>query len=429
LTPDAIVIGAGAAGLAAARELLASGAEVAVLEARERAGGRMYTLSDPRSVVPIELGAEFVHGTPAVELALLRETGAARIDTGGTHAEIRNGALVEEEDDTEIEHDLQKLLRHAGELDADVSVEAFLARYARGGENANAAAWMRAMVEGFDAADPARASMRAIAEEWNGDAGIGGASSRPVGGYGPLVDHLLRCVGSDRVLFGTTVRSIEWGPGGVRVRGERAGEAFEAQAPACIVTLPLGVLLSGDVTFDPPLPPERRAAIEMLEMGAVYKAVLVFTEPVWERAYDGRLMESAFFHAEGAEFPTMWTSLPMRSATLVAWAGGPHAAAMKARNEQEIYESVLRSLDTVLGKGARDAVRTIYMHDWQHDPYALGAYSYVKVGGMGARERLAAPLPPLYFAGEAAALHGEAGTVGGALQTGVRAARELSRRP
>lgn len=414
------------AGLASARELTRIGKHALLIEARERVGGRAYTLLDPRSLVPLELGAEFIHGTPPELLALLREIGVARCDTArGRSAEISNGEIVEDEESI---GDLAALARRAGELDRDVSVDEFLRRFDSDATHAAAARMMRAMVEGFDASDPADASVSAIAEEWGGTAGIGGDLSRPVGGYGPLVDHMLHSLdaGSVDKLFGAAVRRIEWSRNGVRISGNRGEEAFEIEARAAIITLPLGVLQHGDVHFDPPLPKERLDAIDLLAMGPVYKAVMVFAEPVWERAYDGRLKDVAFFHDEGAPFPTLWTSLPMRSSTLVAWAGGPRAAALAGKTEEELYECVHASVDRILGAGAREFVETIYLHDWQNDPFSCGAYSYVKVGGMGARERLAEPLEDvLFFAGEATALKGEAGTVGGALKSGVRAAREV----
>lgn len=422
---DVVVVGAGAAGLAAARELRNAGKDLLVLEARGRAGGRISSLADPRSVVPIELGAEFVHGAPQATLALLHEIGATRCDVSDTHAEIRRGVPVAGIRDEEIDTALQTLLRRVGDLESDESVDAFLARFEDEPELRDAARWMRQLVEGFDASDPARASVFSIAQEWGSDAGVGAPESRPSCGYGPLVERLVQVVESERVLYGAIAERIEWSGDGVRVCGAREGEAFALDAGAAVVALPLGVLLSERLVFRPPLPPERRRAIEALAMGPVYKAVAVFAEPVWEHAHGGGLRDTAVMHDARAAFPTLWTSLPMRSSTLVAWAGGPHAARLAGMSDEERYECVFRSIDGVLGKGARDAVATIYLHDWQHDPFSCGAYSYVNAGGMGARERIAAPLGRLFFAGEATALGGEAGTVGGALQSGSRAAAEL----
>lgn len=425
-----VIVGAGACGLAAARAVASGGESVVLLEARDRAGGRIYTLSDPRSSVPLELGAEFIHGEPQETFSLLQEIGTTRCDTAGTRREMRNGEIVDDPEDFDV--DLQRLLQRVDDLSTDVSVDEFLRRFASEPQYSGAAGWMRAMVEGFDASDPAKASVRAIAQEWRSEAGIEGASSRPLGGYGPLIDHMLRRLENAGVqtLFGSVVRAISWRRDGVVISGTREGEAFDVEARAAIVTLPLGVLQSNEVTFDPPLPPERVEAIDALAMGPVFKAVMVCSEPFWERIYRGRLHDVGFFHDDDAPFSTIWTSLPLRSSTLVAWAGGPLAERLMRKPADEIYDCVFASLERMLGRGTRDAVKTVYLHDWQADPFARGAYSYVKTGGMGAREVLGAPLNDvLFFAGEATALGGEAGTVAGALRSGIRAARELREAP
>ncbi|HUY42072.1 MAG TPA: NAD(P)/FAD-dependent oxidoreductase [Candidatus Dormibacteraeota bacterium] len=425
---DVVVIGAGAAGLAAARELGACGKRTLLLEARERAGGRMYGVRDPRSPVPLELGAEFVHGAPSQTLRLLREMGTTRCDVPESRAEVRNSEIVT---NVNIEAQLEALLECVPRLDGDMSVEAFLQDFGTRPEFVEASRRMRLMVEGFDASDPAVASVQAIAQEWAGDAGAGSAESRPVGGYGPVVEHLVRSLDAGFVesLFGAVVESIAWKRGAVRVCATHEEEKIEVEARAAVVTLPLGVLqLQGEsaVRLDPELPAVRRCAIDALAMGPVLKAVMVCSEPVWESVHDDALCDVAFMHGEDAPFPALWTSLPMRSSTLVAWAGGPHAAALGSASNEELYACVLESVRRILGQSARDAVQTIYVHDWQRDRFARGGYSYVKVGGMGAREQLAAPLDEtLFFAGEATALRGEAGTVGGALESGVRAAREV----
>ena len=141
----------------------------------------------------------------------------------------------------------------------------------------------------------------------------------------------------------------------------------------------------------------------------------------------GRYSDAAFFHAPGASFPTFWSMLPVRAPLLTGWAAGPSAARLSGLGEAVIVRAALAGLRTVFGKRAAVAkrLRAAYVHDWQSDPFARGAYSYVTVGGREARERLAAPLrSTLFFAGEAAAIGGESATVAGALQSGERAAEQ-----
>ena len=163
-------------------------------------------------------------------------------------------------------------------------------------------------------------------------------------------------------------------------------------------------------------------------MGPVIKLVLSFREPFWECVAAGRHRDTAFFFTPAASFPTFWTSLPVRSTRLVAWAGGSKATRLSGLDESQLVEAALASLEQMFGHSARarELLRASYVHDWQSDPFARGAYSYVVAGGSSARARLASPVEDtLYFAGEATATDGQSGTVIGALQSGQRAAREV----
>ena len=109
---------------------------------------------------------------------------------------------------------------------------------------------------------------------------------------------------------------------------------------------------------------------------------------------------------------------------LTAWAGGPRTSTLR-----EPVRQALEDLRTMFGRRVDDAFVAAYAHDWQADPFARGAYSYVKVGGGDARRQLAATIDDvLFFAGEATDTAGEAGTVAGALQSGERAAQAILNR-
>ena len=158
------------------------------------------------------------------------------------------------------------------------------------------------------------------------------------------------------------------------------------------------------------------------------KVVLRFGRAFWEELDDGRYCNGSFFHAYGAFFPTFWTTLPARTPLLTAWVGGPKAARLSGSSEEEIVQCALTSLDAVFGKRAkaRAHLQGAYVHDWQSDPFSRGAYSYVVAGGLNARTLLARPVQStLFFAGEAADVGGQAGTVAGAIQAGARAAKQV----
>jgi len=392
----------------------------------------MRGVSHPGALAPVELGAEFVHGRPSVTYELLREFGATVIDDAGDRFALNGGSLQAESGDPW--EAAGKLLAHALEREADQSVEELIAAHARHGRTREAGVWARRLVAGFDAADPSLASARAIAREWAGDASAEGAQSRPLGGYTALVPHLEAALAAERVALrlGTVVKLVAREKQSVRVVA-RAGETeFSLRARYVLVTVPHGVLRAapgseGAIAFEPELPAWTREAIARIAMGPVLKVVLCFREAFWESLHEGRWRDAAFFVGDG-EFPTLWTQLPVRANTLVAWAGGPFAERLAAKTSEECKALALACASKYFGdaQAVENAFEIAYLHDWQRDPYARGAYTYVLVGGESAREALAAPIDgKLWFAGEATAEGSEGGTVAGALWSGLRAAREI----
>jgi monoamine oxidase len=230
------------------------------------------------------------------------------------------------------------------------------------------------------------------------------------------------------------VRRISWRLGAVAVDAKsRGGEPRTIRARAAIVTLPVGVLRhSGDETeivFDPDLPAAKHAALGRIEMGHVVKVALWFRTAFWEQVRGGRYRDGAFFRCQGQPFAAYWTQVPVRSELIVAWAGGPQATALSGTSQEQLIGRALEGFGTLFGE--RELARKEFaggeMHDWNHDPFARGAYSYVAVGGGDARASLAAPVDEtLFFAGEATSTDGQGGTVNGALETGERAAREAA---
>jgi monoamine oxidase len=183
----------------------------------------------------------------------------------------------------------------------------------------------------------------------------------------------------------------------------------------------------GAVRFTPSLK-EKRPALEGLVSGAVIKAALLFRTAFWEELDRARYRGVSFFHSPQAAFPTFWSALPERAPLLIAWAGGPKAARLSGAATPEIVRQAVTSLASVFGTrtGIEERLAAAWVHHWQQDPFARGAYSYVAVGGHGARRALAEPLrDTLFFAGEATDHEGEHGTVAGALQSGTRAARQV----
>lgn len=431
---DVVVIGAGAAGLAAARCLGRSGLRAAVLEARHRIGGRVLSQPAVRSALPAELGAEFIHGRAPEAMSLLRDAGIAAIDTTGESWRYVRGALVRDDDDEGFHAEVD-LFERSRALPEDESVERYLQRFAGDASMHETLEGARSFVEGFDAADPAIASVKAIADEWG--SGVDSTSARPLGGYPPLFERLRAdCVEAGvTITLATVVQRIAWRRGAVTLdaRGP-SGEPLSVDARAAVVTLPVGVLRAaageaGAVAFDPPLPPEKERALRSLEMGQAVKVVVWFRTPFWTEVAGGRYRDAAFFRGSGEPFGAYWTQYPVRGESVSAWAGGPRGAALGGCTESELIARARDGFGALFGDVAlaRREFAGAAAHNWAGDPFARGAYSYVAVGGGAARDVLGAPLgETVFFAGEATSSDGQGGTVNGALSTGERAAREAT---
>ena len=430
---DFAVVGAGAAGLAAARVLTGSGASVAVFEARSRVGGRVWTR--PLAGGVAELGAEFIHGRDEHVFSEAESAGLSILRIADRHVELRGGAW------RPLQHVWQRFdrLTHGiARVRRDRSVAEYIA--ARGAAlSASDRRLLISMVEGFDAAPIEIAGANAIstAGQPRMDAGER-AQFRLAAGWGSYLDWMHASLDPrlSRVLFATPVRRIAWSR-----RGARLGtDAGEFRARAVLVTLPVGVLQAppgaeGYVRFDPD-PPRLRRALAGLAMGDVVRIVLRFRDAFWSAAASSRAArrrpdgEPTFFHVPGAEFPTWWTSSPVESSRLTVWAGGSAAQSLLGRGRAEILRRALVTLASALGI-APGVVRTNLLgaetHDWTGDPFSRGAYSFARVGGASAARALAQPFDgTLFLAGEAITT-GETGTVTAALESGRRAARRMLR--
>ena len=429
---DVVVIGAGAAGLAAAAALAAAGRSVRVLEARDRIGGRIWTRHEPGLAAPIELGAEFVHGYAERNIAWLARAGKVAIETADAHWRLENGVLQQR--DSFFHQVQQALSKNQDKATHDISLDTLLDVHLKNELSADARGYARMMAEGFDAADTSRASARGIADEWTGEMMSNAPQSRPEGGYTSLLTALAGALPADKVQLQlqSIVREVRWSRGKAEIAGESFSAPFRVQASRVIVTLPLGILQlapeSPDAVKFTPALESKRKALQGIGFGPVIKLVLRFRTPFWENLDEGRYRDGGFFQAIGCPIPTFWTALPLRAPTLNAWAGGPRAARLAAANDfAGLVRLALDSLDVVFSKrgSPREQFEAAYFHDWQRDPFTHGAYSYVAVGGATAREELGAPLDDtLFFAGEATDPE-ESATVTGALQSGERAAAEV----
>lgn len=438
---DALVVGAGAAGLAAAATLAEAGQRVCVLEARDRIGGRIFTRTEPDVPIPLELGAEFIHGRSPVTSRWLRRFNTPLIDASEKRFSIRNGKL---EDADRVFDQMKSGLTRARPPAHDLAFADFLDGAARKHLSPRARQMARSLVEGFDAADATRVSTKEILAEWTGSSAADAPTFRPQGGYGALVSAIAADLdpACAHLHLNTIVKEVRWERGRVEIDAAHFGEMQTFTAARGIITLPLGVLQLPEqaphaVRFAPVLR-QKRMALAGLASGPVIKIVLQFHDAFWEELNDGRYRDAAFFHPYDQPFRTFWTPLPWRAPVLAAWCGGPKASRLAGLEQSQLVGHAIDSLATMFGKRANilAELRAAHVHDWQADPFSCGAYSYVTVGGSSARKALARPLADtLFFAGEAADVSGEAATVAGALRSGEAAAKailsklERARRP
>jgi monoamine oxidase len=430
---DVLVIGAGAAGLAAARELRRKGHRVRVLEARDRVGGRIFTRSDPGVPLPIELGAEFIHGEAPETRRLLREASLVAWDVAGETWRVKGRQLSRRDSWKEIDAVLQRIDRTR----PDESLSEFLARRPGGRRLEKARSAARRFVQGFHAGDADAIGVHSLApDEDEPPSDAVARSARVEGGYGRLVEWLARDLTNDLQLR-TVAREIVWRPGRVEVhasRGTRGSERFTARA--ALVTLPVGVLQApaaalGHVSIRPD-PRRLRAALGRLAMGSALRITFAFREYPWKQARTPRLREAperlSFLRTDRPPFDVWWTAHPAEWPMAVAWAGGPPARVARATADPaDVALGVLARSLGMAKRQVRSLLQGSWTHDWDADPFARGAYSYMRVGGVGAASVLSRPVgQTLFFAGEATA-ESEPATVEGALSSGGRAARQIDR--
>ncbi len=271
---EVVVIGAGIAGLVAARILAEAGRKVALIEARDRVGGRIYTVPAARGELPVELGAEFVHGLPPELIDLIDEAGLTRFELeGDTHCfrEDRGAGRLGDCDDQREVNQLFDQLDHLTSLPVDLSFNEFVTQR---GFKPEAVAWATNYVEGFNAADADRISIRSLEKQQAAEDAISGDRLfRVVEGYARVPEFLLRefLEAGGELFDSAPVRTIAWKPGWVEVT---TVDDRVFQAAAAIVTLPLGVLQARTVDFAPQ-PVEIFAAADRLAMGSAGASVRV----------------------------------------------------------------------------------------------------------------------------------------------------------
>jgi monoamine oxidase len=413
---DVVIVGAGAAGLFAARELTRAGRTVVVLEASHRVGGRILTELETRAGIPIELGAEFVHGDAPLTTRLLDEARLATVRVLGRHYRSDDGQLSPQ---GPIWERMARVFRHMRRRGADRSFQAFLDTRPGGARLRADRELAHGFVQGFDAADTTLISERSLADQGNPTEAAARAR-RIVDGYAALVVHLEREVAA-RIRLDTAARRIVWGDDGVRVVDRAGGEH---RARAAIVTVPLPMLHDETaIVFEPEIPAVRSAA-RRLVMGHVLRIGVVVRERFWET----KAKEIAYVHTPTRPFTVWWTQHPIAAPLITGWTGGrPALDLLRAGDAEGRAVAELARAFRVRRARLDRMLDSIHWHDWTNDPLTRGAYSYTGVEGTRAARTLARGIGGrVFLAGEATDARSE-GTVEGALASAARAVRAVRR--
>lgn len=427
---DVLILGAGAAGLAAARMLADAGRRVLVLEARDRLGGRVWTTEFAGR--PLDLGAAWIHGyegNPLSEHArragirllpsdtILLGGELALYGTDGRRLTADERAAIEARFE-ELEAALKELGRaRAGAGQPDISLQAAFdelrAQHGWPAETVGALNYkLNSEIEHEYSGDLSEMSLL----NWDDDQTpfrLGAHDALPAGGWWPVLAPAARGLDIRRQHL---VSRVEHGAQGVTVLTDQG--AFTA--PHAIVTLPLGVLKAGTVIFSPALPERKQAAIQRLGMGVLNKLVLKFPRVFWPEAdWLGYIAERRGRWAEWLDL-SRHTGQPL----LIGFNAAAYGREVEALSDEQTVAEGMRVLRRLFGDVPKPEAFAITR--WASDPFARGAYSFVGVGASSAeRAALGEPVGGrLFFAGEATSVE-YPGNVHGAWLSGERAAQEI----
>jgi monoamine oxidase len=414
--PRVIIVGAGIAGLAAARTLADKGISTVVLEASNRIGGRVFT--DTSLGIPLDLGASWIHGITNNPIARI-----ARANNIATKATDYDNITRYGPDGKPLEIDenlLESLLARASSWGERQNTD----RSLRDGLN-QALSNVRLSTEGMRnleylinssieheyAADAEQLSL------WYWDSGGEQRGDDVIfpQGYAQITQKLAE--GLD-IRLSQTVSQISQANNRVSVQTQ--GGSLEADY--AIVTVPLGALKRSSIRFTPQLPQAKQQAIQKLGMGLLNKLYLKFPEPFWEdNDLLGYIGETRGQWAE-------WLNLhkPTSQPVLLGFNAGSYARQLEARSHAQTVQDALAVLHHIYGNIPQPTA--FKLTRWGQNPYSWGSYSFMAVGSRPQdRTALAAPFGRLHFAGEATSKD-HAATVHGAYNSGVVAARQVLER-
>ena len=421
-----IVIGAGIAGITAARKLQAQGYRVIILEGRDRIGGRIWT--DNSLGVPLDLGAAWIHTVDGNPLTpLVKQFGIQTVISDLKSQWNYKGVnqLLSDADEMLIEKAFQSFMDRVNKLknDAPSSQQITLADIAQ--QIIESEEITGITLKGF------RATLSSAIESDVGDnlanLGLKGFDEDSKFGGEDVVfpkgyTQLMQALSTDLdVRTQHLVQKISYDDTGVEVTTDR-GVFHGSQV---IVTVPLGVLKRGSIKFSPELPEKKLAAIQQLGMGALNKLVLKFPKQFWSSEPHSMAYINGDQPDRYVEFYN-WQKY-IQQPILVALVSGDFSRSLSQMSKSEVTQNMMSELQAMFGKDIPLPTATL-LTQWHNDPFAYGSYSSFSINGnIQDCDRLAEPIGDrLFFAGEAT--YGKyIGTVHGALLSGEREANRIAK--
>ena len=409
---DIIVIGAGVAGLAAARALTDAGARVVLLEATARPGGRVRT--DRSLGVPFDLGASWIHGVdgnPVAQLAVAAGAVTVELDEDSITAFNSDGRPWSDAEFADGWVRFGRLVSAVSESgQSGVSFAEVLNRVDPGWVDDPLLQVLLANFVTFDTGDLDQLS----SERFEEGKEFGGAEVFMIDGYDRIVDHLAAGLDIRLEHAVDTVSSA-----GARVQVTCGVRRFDADR--VVVAVPLGVLQAGGITFDPPLPNDKLAAVTSVGFSAVAKFLFTWPRPFWD---DTDLL---LVGAESPDIFTLFINLERQlpgSDALMTFAFASEARAADDWSDDELMGRVTGRLRTMYGPEVPPPA-AMRRSSWVSDPFARGAYTFMSVDTRPEHfDTLATAVGPVHFAGEHT--HREYfSTVHGAYLSGLHAAAEV----
>jgi monoamine oxidase len=427
---DVIIIGAGAAGLMAAKELSAAGLEVRILEARDRIGGRIYSLNDLPFAEQVQGGAEFIHGKLPLTLNLLKEAGLNTVKLEGDVWQVTKGKWNQESD---FYKNIDIVVAQLKSLEADTTIAEFMEKSFSEARHDGLRKSLTEYIEGYYSGKIDKISAKSFLEEWMSE---DEEQYRPEAGYGKMINYLAETLTKAGALIqlSTVVKEIRWSKGQVEVIDESRHSYVAHKA---LITVSTGVLTAGEscrgfMKFSPALT-EKIDAAKQLGFGSVIKVLLSFDRALTDD-------ESLKKHAEvnfqklhmvlsDEEISTWWTQHPQHSSLISGWLSGPAAEQLTHSDDEVILDKALKSLSSIFGLPLENVIKKVNwwkVFNWTRDEFTRGSYSYSTLQTNTARKKLEEPVDnTIFFAGEGLYNGLEMGTVEAALTSGAEVAKKI----